>query len=140
MDEDPGSGAGDEGGPGRGEGETEPDADETLGPWDSTVHAPGHGPDAETDGDDRAGADGDDAGDPEASVAGTFAPDVPIEPEVVDPRNVVVVALGGYVGLLAIAAVITPRLTPWTMGWLTLAFLAVTGLAYAFFARTNPDT
>lgn len=122
--------------------------DEDAGGADADEQGPHEGtpvddaPSDETANDDAAN---DDAREAQGSVAGPFAPDLPIEPEEIDLTNVAFVLLGAYVGMLVVAAIVAPtitaggRLDALTVGWLTFAFAVVAGLAYAFFARTNAE-
>lgn len=80
--------------------------------------------------------------DDEGAVAGSFAPDLDVRPGRPRPENVVFVALGVYVAILAVGRMFVgaSMYTPETLGALTLAVSAGTALLYGFFTRTNPDT
>jgi hypothetical protein len=93
------------------------------------------------DGDDRSLGDHEDDH-REGNVAGTLAPDVPVEPGRPDLRNAVFVGAGAYVGMLAIAALIgfANALSLVDYATITGVFLALAGGSYGLLARTNPDT
>lgn len=75
-------------------------------------------------------------------VAGTIAPETPVEPGDLELRNALFVVLGGYFGVLAIAAFVggggglsVPDTALVTVGYATLAVVV-----YGLLVRANPDT
>jgi hypothetical protein len=80
--------------------------------------------------------------DDEGAVAGSFAPDLEVRPGTPRLENVVFVALGVYVAILAVGRMFAgaSMYTPETLGALTVSVIAGTALLYGLFTRTNPDT
>ena len=89
-----------------------------------------------------AGAVGDDEEtDEEGAVAGSFAPDIEVTPQRPARENVVFVALGVYLTLLAFAETLPAIGTaPATIAGLTALVAVGTLLCYGVLVRTTPDT
>ncbi|PSQ22052.1 hypothetical protein BRD06_10470 [Halobacteriales archaeon QS_9_67_15] len=68
------------------------------------------------------------------NVAGSVAVDVPVESDTPDRESAVFVGAGALLILLVFASIPT-TLTPTTVGAITLAVAAVTGILYAIFVR-----
>ena len=90
----------------------------------------------------EADADADtDPADDEGAVAGSFAPDVEVTPQRPARENVVFVALGVYLTLLAFAETLPGIGTaPATIAGLTVLVAVGTLLCYGVLVRTTPDT
>ncbi len=81
------------------------------------------------------------AEDEEGAVAGSFAPDVEVTPQRPARENVVFVALGVYLTLLAFAETLPAIGTaPATIAGLTALVAVGTLLCYGVLVRTTPDT
>ncbi|MFC6974253.1 hypothetical protein ACFQL1_05600 [Halomicroarcula sp. GCM10025709] len=78
----------------------------------------------------------------DGSEAGTFSPDVEVTPGRPSVESVVFVALGVYIGLLAIGGMFAgPALaSPTVLGGMTAAVAVGAAVLYGLFVRTNPDT
>lgn len=78
----------------------------------------------------------------EGSEAGTFSPDVEVTPGHPSVESVIFVALGVYIGLLAITGMFAgPALaSPTVLGGMTAAVAVGAAVLYGLFVRTNPDT
>jgi len=106
------------------------DADESES-WGVTVGEDDDGPtvafdDAETpETDDDAGG---------GNVAGSVAVEIPVESDTPELESAVFVGAGALLILLVIASIPT-TLTPTTIGTISLAVAAVTGILYAIFVR-----
>jgi hypothetical protein len=90
----------------------------------------------------ESGAPGADGEEGEGNVAGVLAPDLPVEPGVVEPVNALFVALGAYAGVLAIGTFVgsAGAFTLVDYATITVVYAALAGLAYAALTRSNPDT
>lgn len=88
--------------------------------------------DTHTDGDDQE--DGD-------AVAGSFAPDVEVVPQLPKLENVVFVALGVYFTLLALAETIPGvGVAVETVVAVTVLVAVLTAVSYGILVKTTPDT
>ncbi|EMA33126.1 DUF7312 domain-containing protein [Haloarcula japonica] len=80
-----------------------------------------------------------DAADEEGAVAGSFAPDLDVTPGVPKPENVVFVALGVCIAILAFGRMFLGAeiYAPMTLGGVVLAVAIGTAALYGFFVRTS---
>jgi hypothetical protein len=86
-------------------------------------------------------ADENDEDEDEGAVAGSFAPDVAVTPQRPARENVIFVALGVYLTLLAFAETLPAVGTaPATIAGLTVLVAVGTLLCYGVLLRTTPDT
>ena len=80
-----------------------------------------------------------DAADEEGAVAGSFAPDLEVTPDAPKPENVVFVALGVCIAILALGRMFlgAEMYTPSTLGGVVLSVALGTAILYGFFVRTS---
>ena len=77
----------------------------------------------------------------DGAVAGSFAPDVAVTPQAPARENVVFVALGVYLTILALAQTIPGvGVAPATIGLVTVAIAVGTAACYGVLVWTTPDT
>ncbi|RKS83548.1 hypothetical protein BDK61_2935 [Haloarcula quadrata] len=83
--------------------------------------------------------DGDVAADEEGAVAGSFAPDLEVTPDAPKPENVIFVALGVCIAILALGRMFlgAEMYTPSTLGGVVLSVALGTAVLYGFFVRTS---
>ncbi|MEF8827669.1 MAG: hypothetical protein V5A49_01465 [Haloarcula sp.] len=83
--------------------------------------------------------DGDAADDEEGAVAGSFAPDLAVTPDAPKPENVVFVALGVCIAILALGRMFlgAEMYTPSILGGVVLSVALGTAILYGFFVRTS---
>jgi len=89
------------------------------------------------------GSDADDQADSdeEGAVAGSFAPDVDVVPQLPSRENVAFVALGVYLGILVLAETIpSVAVSAAMVAVVTVAVAALTVVSYGILVRTTPDT
>jgi hypothetical protein len=82
---------------------------------------------------------GDAADEEEGAVAGSFAPELEVTPGIPKPENVVFVALGVFVAILAFGRMFlgVDMYAPITLGGVVLAVAVGTAALYGFFVRTS---
>ena len=87
----------------------------------------------------EGGPDGDAADDQEGAVAGSFAPDLEVAPDTPKPENVVFVALGVCIAILALGRMFlgAEMYTPSILGGVVLTVTLGTAVLYGFFVRTS---
>jgi hypothetical protein len=94
-----------------------------------------------TDADVIQGEGGSDeaADDEEGAVAGSFAPDLNVTPDAPKPENVVFVALGVCIAILALGRMFlgAQMYTPSTLTGVVLSVALGTAVLYGFFVRTS---
>jgi len=91
-----------------------------------------------SDGDARVEEDDQEDGD---AVAGSFAPDVEVVPQLPKLENVVFVALGVYLTLLALAETIPGvGVAVDTVVAVTVLVAVLTAVSYGILGKTTPDT
>ncbi|GCF14970.1 hypothetical protein Harman_29050 [Haloarcula mannanilytica] len=75
----------------------------------------------------------------EGAVAGSFAPDLEVTPDAPKPENVVFVALGVCIAILAFGRMFLGAeiYAPMTLGGVILAVAVGTAALYGFFVRTS---
>jgi len=85
------------------------------------------------------GHDGDAVDEEEGAVAGSFAPDLEVTPGAPKPENVVFVALGVFIAILALGRMFlgSDMYAPMTLGGVVLAVAVGTAALYGFFVRTS---
>jgi len=77
----------------------------------------------------------------DGAVAGSFAPEVAVTPQSPTPENVLFVAIGINLTLLAFAEMIPGLgIAPGTAAMVTVTVAAVTALCYGILIKTTPDT
>jgi len=83
--------------------------------------------------------DGDAAADEEGAVAGSFAPDLEVRPDAPKPENVVFVALGVCIAILALGRMFlgAEMYTPSILAGVVLSVALGTAVLYGFFVRTS---
>ena len=83
--------------------------------------------------------DGDVAADEEGAVAGSFAPDLEVTPDAPKPENVIFVALGVCIAILALGRMFlgAEMYTPSILGGVVLSVALGTAVLYGFFVRTS---
>jgi len=83
--------------------------------------------------------DGDAAEDDEGAVAGSFAPDLEVTPDAPKPENVVFVALGVCIAILALGRMFlgAEMYAPSILGGVVLSVALGTAVLYGFFVRTS---
>ncbi|WP_336336976.1 DUF7312 domain-containing protein [Haloarcula brevis] len=83
--------------------------------------------------------DGHAADDEEGAVAGSFAPDLEVTPDTPKPENVVFVALGVCIAVLALGRMFlgAEMYAPSVLGGVVLAVALGTAALYGFFVRTS---
>jgi len=82
-----------------------------------------------------------DDSDEEGAVAGSFAPDVAVTPQTPARENVIFVALGVYLTILALAQTIPGvGVAPATIGLVTVAVAVGTAACYGVLVWTTPGT
>ncbi|KOX93810.1 DUF7312 domain-containing protein [Haloarcula rubripromontorii] len=83
--------------------------------------------------------DGDAADDVEGAVAGSLAPDLEVTPDAPKPENVVFVALGVCIAILALGRMFlgAEMYTPSVLGGVVLSVALGTAVLYGFFVRTS---
>jgi hypothetical protein len=106
------------------------DADESES-WGVTVGEDDDGPTVAFDDGETPEADDDESG---GNVAGSVAVEVPVESDTPELESAVFVGAGALLILLVFAS-IPATLTPTTIGTITLAVAAMTGILYATFVR-----
>ena len=75
------------------------------------------------------------------AVAGSFAPDIEVVPQLPDPENVVFVALGVYLTILALAETIPGvGVAIETFVAVTVLVAVLTAVSYGILVKTTPDT
>ena len=99
--------------------------------WGVTVGDDDDGPTVAFDDGEAPEADDDESG---GNVAGSVAVEVPVESDTPELESAVFVGAGALLILLVFASIPT-TLTPTTVGAITLAVAAVTGILYAIFVR-----
>jgi len=83
----------------------------------------------------------DDRVDDDGAVAGSFAPDLAVVPQLPARENVVFVALGVYLTLLALAETIpSVGVAAETVVGITVVVAVLTVVSYGILVRTTPDT
>lgn len=98
------------------------------------------GPDGADAGESARNTDEGETGD-DGAVAGSFAPDLAVTPQQPARENVVFVAVGVYLTLLAFAETLPAIGTaPTTIAGLTALVAVGTLLCYGILVRTTPDT
>ncbi|PSP69985.1 hypothetical protein BRC79_03185 [Halobacteriales archaeon QH_8_67_27] len=103
--------------------------------WGVTVGDDDDGPTVTMGGPERAAEEiENEVADESGNVAGSVAVDVPVESDTPDLESAVFVGAGALLILLVFASIPT-TLTPTTVGAITLAVAAVTGILYAIFVR-----
>ncbi|WP_324759174.1 hypothetical protein [Haloarcula montana] len=94
--------------------------------------------------DEPAGDDPVEGDDPyeDGSEVGTFSPDIEVTPGRPRVESVVFVALGVYIGLLAVGGMFAgPALSsPTVLGGMTAAVAVGAAVLYGLFVRLDPDT
>ncbi|EMA06783.1 hypothetical protein SAMN05443574_105210 [Haloarcula vallismortis] len=87
----------------------------------------------------EGGSDGDAADDEEGAVAGSFAPDLNVTPDAPKPENVVFVALGVCIAILALGRMFlgAEMYTPSVLGGVVLSVALGAAVLYGFFVRTS---
>lgn len=88
---------------------------------------------------DGDATDTDAADEEEGAVAGSFAPDLDVTPGVPKPENVVFVALGVCIAILAFGRMFlgADMYAPTMLGGVVLAVAVGTAALYGFFVRTS---
>ncbi|AEM57916.1 hypothetical protein HISP_11855 [Haloarcula hispanica N601] len=88
---------------------------------------------------DGDAADTDAADEEEGAVAGSFAPDLEVTPDAPKPENVVFVALGVCIAILALGRMFlgAEMYTPSILGGVVLSVALGTAVLYGFFVRTS---
>ncbi|AJF24970.1 DUF7312 domain-containing protein [Haloarcula sp. KBTZ06] len=83
--------------------------------------------------------DGDAADEEEGAVAGSFAPDLEVTPDAPKPENVVFVALGVCIAILALGRMFlgAEMYAPSILGGVVLSVALGTAVLYGFFVRTS---
>lgn len=82
-----------------------------------------------------------DTADEDEAVAGSFAPDVAVTPQAPARENVVFVALGVYLTILALAQTVPGiGVAPATIGLVTVVVAVGTAVCYGALLWTTPDT
>ncbi|KAA9396863.1 hypothetical protein Har1130_03350 [Haloarcula sp. CBA1130] len=83
--------------------------------------------------------DGDAVDDEEGAVAGSFAPDLEVTPDAPKPENVVFVALGVCIAILALGRMFlgANMYAPSILGGVVLSVALGTAVLYGFFVRTS---
>ena len=77
----------------------------------------------------------------DGAVAGSFAPDVAVTPQLPARENVIFVALGVYLTILALAQTIPGvGVAPATIGLVTVLVAVGTAACYGVLVWTTPDT
>ena len=103
--------------------------------WGVTVGDDDDGPTVTMGGPERAAEElENEVADESGNVAGSVAVDVPVESDTPDLESAVFVGAGALLILLVFAS-IPATLTPTTIGTITLAVAAMTGILYAIFVR-----
>lgn len=75
------------------------------------------------------------------AVAGSFAPDIEVVPQLPEPENVVFVALGVYLAILALAETIPGvGVAVETFVAVTVLVAVLTAVCYGILVKTTPDT
>ncbi|WP_336329062.1 DUF7312 domain-containing protein [Haloarcula sp. CGMCC 1.2071] len=88
---------------------------------------------------DGDAADTDAADEEEGAVAGSFAPDLEVTPDAPKPENVVFVALGVCIAILALGRMFlgAEMYAPSILGGVVLSVALGTAVLYGFFVRTS---
>ncbi|MDS0220719.1 hypothetical protein NDI54_05055 [Haloarcula sp. S1AR25-5A] len=88
---------------------------------------------------ENGSGDGDAADEEEGAVAGSFAPDLDVTPGVPKPENVVFVALGVCIAILAFGRMFlgADMYAPTMLGGVVLAVAVGTAALYGLFVRTS---
>jgi len=91
------------------------------------------------DGADADAADTDATDEEEGAVAGSFAPDLNVTPDAPKPENVVFVALGVCIAILALGRMFlgAEMYAPSILGGVVLSVALGTAVLYGFFVRTS---
>ena len=80
------------------------------------------------------------AAETDESVAGSFAPDVAVTPQMPNPENVLFVSLGVFLSILVLAQVLPGGITPAAVVGVAVAVAVATVVCYGILTWTTPDT